>query len=404
MGALATFAATSARAATRGEIPGGALVMGGAHGSLGVVRSLGRHGIPVWVLTSGHPLARFSRFATKGFSWPGPGDPRALAYLLELAEKSGLRGWVLFPGGDAEARLIALHHDALAQVYRLITPPWETLRWAADKSLTYRLAAEIGVDCPRTFHPGSRADLARIRFPFPMILKPTSRNVNNALTRAKAWRVDDDDALAARYDEAVAMMGAESVLVQELIPGDGTRQFSYAAVCDGGKPIGSLTARRRRQYPIDFGFTSTFVESIENSAVEEAACRFLKATSYSGLIELEFKYDPREDKYKLLDVNARAWAWLSLGGKAGVDFPWLMWKLILGEPIERARGRAGCAWVHASRDLASAFAELRAGSFSLSAYLRSLRRSELEFAAFSYNDFLPGLVDLPLALTRFCRR
>lgn len=391
-------------AAGKWGTPGGALVVGGAHGSLGVVRSLGRHGVPVWVLTGSHAIARYSRFATRGFSWPGPEDPRALEYLLDLAEQHGLRGWPIFPGGDAEARFIALHHSALGQSYRVITPAWDTLRWAADKSLTYRLAAEIGVDCPRTFRPQIREDLERIDCPFPLILKPTSRNLNNAFTRAKAWRVDNAGSLLALYDKAATMVGAESVLVQELIPGNGSCQFSYAALSDGGIPIASLVARRRRQYPIDFGFTSTFVESIENPTVEILARRFLKATSYSGLIELEFKYDQREGKYKLLDVNARTWAWISLGGKAGVDFPWLMWKLAAGEPVEHVRGRAGCGWAHLSRDLAAAFAEIRAGSLTLSSYLSSFRETRLEFAAYSNDDLLPGLLDLPITLAHLARR
>ena len=387
-----------------GAMPTGALVIGGAHGSLGVVRSLGRHGIPVWVLTGNHPLARFSRFASRSFAWPGPDHPRAVEYLLDLAERYDLRGWVLFPGGDAEARLIALHRTALAQVFRVTTPPWEILQWAADKHLTYQLASEIGVDCPRTFRPRNCADLGDIDCPFPLILKPTCRNLTNAFTHAKAWRVDDAKSLLARYREAASLVGAESVLVQELIPGNGSCQFSFAAVCDRGNPVASLIARRTRQYPIDFGFTSTFVESVEEPAVEALARRFLLATGYSGLVELEFKFDRREGRYKLLDVNGRTWAWLSLGGKAGVDFPWLMWKLALGEPVEPVRGRAGYAWAHMSRDLAAAFSELRAGSLTLSEYLKSFQKTSLEFAAFSKDDLLPGLLDLPLVLARLLRR
>ena len=391
----------------RGEAPGavaGALVMGGAHGSLGVVRSLGRRGVPVWVLVGDHPIARFSRFARKSFAWPGPADPGALDYLLSLAQRHNLLGWVLFPGGDAEARFIALHRDALAKVFRVITPPWDTLKWAADKSHTYRLAAEIEVDCPWTFRPRGRQDLAEIGCRFPLILKPTARDSDNAFTRAKAWRVDDAASLLARYDQAISLVGAEAVLVQELIPGNGSCQFSYAAVCDRGVPMASLIAVRRRQYPIDFGFTSTFVQSAEAPKVEELACRFLKATGYSGLAELEFKYDEREGRYKLLDMNARTWTWLSLGGKAGVDFPWLMWQLALGRPVERTHGRAGCAWIHVTRDLAAAFAGIRAGSLTLSEYLKSFTATTLEFAAFSGDDPLPALVDLPLTLWRVWRR
>jgi predicted ATP-grasp superfamily ATP-dependent carboligase len=165
-----------------------------------------------------------------------------------------------------------------------------------------------------------------------------------------------------------------------------------------------LIARRQRQYPIDFGFTSTFDQSVEEPEVEELATRFLRATGYSGLAELEFKYDRRDHRYKLLDVNARTWTWLPLGGKAGVDFPWIMWKLALGEAVEPSRGRAGCAWAHLSRDLAAAFAEIRAGSLTLSEYLNSFRATPMEFAAFSKDDPLPGLLDLPLALARILRR
>lgn len=382
----------------------GAVVIGGAHGSLGVVRSLGRRGVPVWVLAGKHPIARFSRFTAKSLAWPGPDDGHALDYLLGLAERHKLRGWVLFPGGDAEARFIALHHEALRNEFRVTTPPWETLKWAADKDLTYQLAAKIGVGCPWTLQPRGRRDIEKRHWQFPLILKPTARNSVNAFTHAKAWRVGDAASLLARYDEAVSLVGAQSVLVQELIPGNGSCQFSYAAACDRGVPVASLTARRQRQYPIDFGFTSTFVQSIEEPEVEELATRFLRATGYSGLVELEFKYDRRDGRYKLLDVNARTWTWLPLGGKAGVDFPWVMWKLALGEAVEPSRGRAGCAWAHLSRDLAAAFAEIRAGSLTLSGYLNSFRATPLEFAAFSKDDPLPGLLDLPLALARILRR
>lgn len=59
--------ATSAWPAGR---PGGALVIGGDYRGLGVVRSLGRRGIPVWVLTDEHKIAATSRYAQRSFAWP----------------------------------------------------------------------------------------------------------------------------------------------------------------------------------------------------------------------------------------------------------------------------------------------------------------------------------------------
>ena len=208
---------------------------------------------------------------------------------------------------------------------------------------------------------------------------------------------------AARYDEARALGGADSIMVQELIPGDGAAQFSYAAVWDRGRPIGSLVARRRRQYPIDFGFTSTLVESIELPAVEAAAARFLDSLAFSGLVEIEFKYDARDGSYKILDVNARTWTWIGLGAAAGVDFAALQWRLAAGETVAPLAGRSGASWLYLSRDLVASLHEMLAGRLSPLAYLRSLRRSSAA-AVFAWDDPWPAAIDLPLSAMRVAAR
>ena len=164
-----------------------------------------------------------------------------------------------------------------------------------------------------------------------------------------------------------------------------------------------MVARRRRQYPVDFGFTSTYVETIEDAAVEEAARRFLTPLRFSGLVEIEFKYDVRDGRYKLLDVNSRPWTWIGLGAAAGVDFPWIQWRLARGEPVAPSRGRAGVAWSHASRDIVSAAQQIIGGVLPLRAYLTSTPQATT-FAAFAKDDPLPGVVDLPVLIARILRR
>lgn len=377
----------------------GALVLGGSHGALAVVRSLGRNGIPAWFVNDDNKLARLSRFTTKGVSWPGPNADGAADLLLELGRRHCLEGWVLLPCADEEARLISQNHAALSQMFRVRTPPWETMRWAYDKHRMNERAAALGLDFPKSFPAASRQDLVNAELRFPVILKPAVKQQGNAFTLAKAWRADDRAALLAHFDKAAALVGAHAVVVQELVPGRGAAQFSYAALWDRGRPVASLTARRSRQYPIDFGYTSTFVETIDRPEVEETACRFLASLSYDGLVEVEFKYDARDRRLKLLDVNARAWTWIALGRRAGVDFPHLFWRLAMGETLPSARGAAGIGWMHSSRDVAAACQEMAAGHLTPRDYVASLRRP-LQFAAFAADDPLPGVLDLPLALSR----
>ena len=125
------------------------------------------------------------------------------------------------------------------------------------------------------------------------------------------------------FQKASIHSGSNEVLVQEIIPGDGTRQFSSCVFIKNGVVLGSMEAQRWRQHPPEFGRAATFVESIDLPVVVELTLKFLRAINYYGLAEVEYKLDPRDGQYKLLDVNARTWGFHSLGSPAGVDFSYL---------------------------------------------------------------------------------
>jgi len=381
----------------------GALILGGAHGGLAITRSLGRHGIPVGYVTDNHLITKFSRYVEFSETWAGPTHADAAETLIEIGRRHDLAGWILLPGGDPEAQLIAHARSQLASFFRITTPDWETARWALDKRQTYERAAALGIAHPPSFYPPNREQVAQLDCRFPLVLKPATRWDNNAFTLAKAWRVDDKSALLFRYDQAVAAGGEGNVLLQELIPGGGAAQFSYAALWDRGQPVASLVARRARQYPIEFGYSSTFVETIENADVEHAAVRFLRSLDYSGLVEIEFKFDSRTQRYNILDVNIRGWTWIALGRRAGVDFPYLLWRCAMGETVTPGKGRPGVAWMHFSRDFVAALQEIWVGRISPADYFGSLRAST-EFAAFALDDPLPGIADLPLLASRLATR
>jgi D-aspartate ligase len=263
------------------ERPRGVVILGGAHVSLGLARSLGRRGIPVWMLTD-HPLAKVSRYVARSFFWPGAEHPDGLAMLLGIAARHNLAGWLLFPTGDEDMGMVAKNHSLLSTYFRLTSPEWETAKWLLNKRLTYERAAALGIDFPWSFHPESAEDVLRLDCRFPVILKPAARKSANEFTRAKAWKAEDRSALLALYKRAAALAGDDGVVIQEWIPGTGSSQFSYAGVWDGGVPVGSMVARRTRQFPIDFGRSSTFVETIEQSPVEEEACRAIAVTQLHG--------------------------------------------------------------------------------------------------------------------------
>lgn len=384
--------------------PRGALLLGADYRALGVARSLGRHGVPVGVLAEpAEPLATVSRYARFSMPWPKGSEQDRVTFLRELASSKGLRGWALIPSADDAAAMVARHHEELAERYILTSPPWEMVRWAYDKRLTYELADRVNVPCPRTFRAEAALNGAGASLAFPAVLKPAIKEESNALTTAKAWRIDDPEDLALRYREACALLDPELLMVQELVPGGGESQFSYTTLCRDGEPLASLTARRTRQYPADFGRASTYVETVECHEVVEPSLRLLRELRYTGLIEVEYKRDPRDGVLKLLDMNPRVWGWHTLCGRAGVDFPWLLWLFVSGEEVPPSRARPGVGWLRFTTDTPTAVKEMFGRRLQLREYARSLRQPR-ESAIFAWDDPLPGLAEVPVLAYVLARR
>jgi predicted ATP-grasp superfamily ATP-dependent carboligase len=369
----------------------GAIVVAADYRGLGVVRSLGRKGIRVWVLTQpGERLAGSSRYAERALRRPDDLVP----FLLGLPD---VDGWALFPTSDEDAALLGRHHAELSRRFVVTSPPWDVMRWGYDKRLMHEVADELGIAAPRTAFGGAG------EVGFPAVLKPAVKVGFNKLTAAKAWRVDSREELRACVAEAAELVDPAVLMVQELIPGGGATQLSYAALVRDGEPLAALTARRTRQYPADFGRASTYVETASVPDIVEPSTRFLRRIRFTGLVELEFKRDPRDGVPKLLDVNPRVWGWHTLGAAAGMDFPWLMWLLASGLEVPQVDARVGVRWLRLSTDLPMAVREILHRRLSAASYVRTLLPPR-ESAIAARDDPVPGLLELPLLAGVLVRR
>jgi D-aspartate ligase len=381
----------------------GAILLGGAHGALALARNFGRNGIPVVLVTDDHPLPKFSRYVQRRFDWPGASAAETPRWLVQLAEREGLRNWLLVPCGDGEAKLIASNLELLRSAFRVESCDWERLRTLCDKQMLAQSAAAAGIAAPRAYRLRSEADAASLDIAFPVVLKPAMRTARNAFTQAKAWQADNREELIALYREAAKLVGYENVVVQELIPGGGEAQLSYAALWHRGKPVAEIVAQRTRQFPIDFSYTSTFVEVIVNDKVKAAATALLTPIAFEGMVEVEFKFDARDQQYKVLDVNPRAWAWLALCESAGLDIAPMMSSVAAGAAVPAAKVQPGHAWMHLARDVVATSQLMMRGRIGVADYLRSLRQ-KLVFASFAWDDPLPGLMEVPLTIWRVAAR
>ena len=380
----------------------GVVLLGSDFKALGVARSLGQRGIPCIVIDDTPRSAWFSRYVVKRFHWRGHmDDDDFVPFLLSIGKQYHLEQWVLFPTQDEVVQLVSCNAPLLSQVYRLVTQDWSVIQWANDKRFTYNMAQETGVPCPGTYYPANEAELATLDIMFPVIIKPAISIKFQYATHLKALPANSREELLTQYRSVVKTIPADEVMVQEVIPGDGRTQFSLAAFCEEGRILTGMTAQRTRQYPIDYGLGSSFVEAVPVPDLFEFAEKLLLHMRVSGMVEVEFKYDQRDQQYKLLDINVRPWGWHTLCIACGLDFPYMQYCAVTGQeamPLP-ASPRYGQHWVRMLTDLPAAWQEIRAGITTPYAYLKSLSGKTI-FSVFDWRDPVPALGDFLVACSR----
>jgi D-aspartate ligase len=375
----------------------GAVVVGGDYQGLGIVRSLGRTGFPVCVVDDEPSIARYSRYTTHAVRVSDLRQEDAIVEtLLDVGRRLQLKGWVLFATRDEIVTALSRARERLSAFFRVPTPGWETVRYAADKRLTYDLATRLEIPLPRTWYPRTESELDAIDPDrWPLLVKPAIKEHFIYATRVKGWVARDRTELRRRFDDAARIVPTGEVMVQDMIPGNGRTQYSYCTFFKAGRSVADMTVRRRRQQPPDLGRSSTFVETVAQEDLAEPSHRFLHEIDYYGLAELEYKLDEVDGRYKLLDVNPRTWGYHSVGPVAGVDFPLLLQLDQLGLDVSTTKARPGVTWVRLITDVAAAAPELARRRLMWRDYVRTLRHAETE-AAFARDDKRPALAELML--------
>lgn len=341
----------AARAIAREETP--AVVLSGHTMALAVVRALGEAGVPVVVLHyDARDMAHVSRHVREALAVPPPQTNEEAFVEAILAQGERLAGAVLLAASDESAVAISRHKAALSGTYRVAAPDWEVTRNFIEKRRTYALAAEAGVATPRTLVP-SGVDEAR-RFAreigYPLLVKPSQSHLYFERFRRKMSRVGGERELAARVAEALRA-GLE-VLVQELVPGADTEVVNYNAYASGGRSLVEFTARQLRKAPPHLG-SPRVVRSEHVADVVEPGRAVLRALGFEGFACCEFKRDPRDGRYRIVDVNGRHNLSGILAVRCGINFPLLQYRhLRYGELPARRDFTEGVYWTDAFRDVA----------------------------------------------------
>ena len=326
---------------------------GSFHLASTVIRSIGKRQVDVfagdWV------NYRFgSRFCKRYYEYPHPVSPEFIPFLYDLMKKHPAD--VLIPMSNITIFPIAQNKKMLEEVISVPIPDFSIITKAIDKFETYMAAVNAGVPAPKTFLIQDIPDLhsRAAETGFPLILKPVSSEGSSA----GVIRVDSEEDLEARYLGIHNLFGP--VLLQEYIPGGSTQMRMVDVLYDNGShPVAVFTAKKLREYPPTGGIT-TLGESTWEPEIAALATKLMTDLKWKGVAEIEFKIDPRDNKPRLIEINPRFWSYLQLPVCCGVDFPYLLYKVGLGDEIAPLENYpVGVRYIHPLRDIFSVATSVR---------------------------------------------
>lgn len=381
---------------------GKAVVVVGAHTmALGVVRALGEAGVPVFVLHyDARDMAHVSRYVVAEHRIPPPHlhEPEFIEALRRHAGRLG--GSMLLPVSDEATVAVARHKEALGRDFVVACPDWAVAQRFIEKRQTYALAAAAGVATPLTSVPSSldEAREAGGRIGFPLLVKPSQSHLFYERFRRKMVEVRDMAELLEQVG-AAHLAGLE-VMLQEIVPGADSEVVNYNAYAWGGQSLVEFTARQLRKAPPRLGSPRVAV-SEQIQAVIEPGRATLRALGFQGFACSEFKRDPRDGTYKILDVNGRHNLSSILAVRCGINFPLLHYRhLMFGELPEPGHFTKGLYWTDFFRDAGYSLRYLFDESYAARDYLAPYLAPHCD-ATIDRRDPRPAVKRLSTLVTTF---
>jgi predicted ATP-grasp superfamily ATP-dependent carboligase len=367
-----------------------AILLGGEIIAVSAARSLARTGVEVIALGESREPVQWSRHCSR-FVDMGTGRPARERYLKWLVTEGPRRGVLIACVDDALELLVRDEATLRGHGYQLVECDTAVLAALLDKHRTYELCREVGVPAPRTalVRDAEAAERAAREFPYPCALKPlhSHRFAEHFGILAKVVRIESREELVSAFDRMLSL-GLE-MLVTEIIPGRDDRFRSYYTYMDAdGRPLFHLTKGKLRQWPIEFGL-ATYQLTVWEPEVARLGLRFFEAARLRGLGNIEFKHDPRDGAWKLIECNARLTAATEQVRIAGIDLPLLVYNRVTGRPDPPLDGfRDGVYFWHPVEDVKAMLAYRRAGQLSVRGWARSLMHRQ-HFAMASLDDPMP---------------
>lgn len=234
--------------------------------------------------------------------------------LISMAEKYRAPGKTLLLVGtnDLYVRLIIENAKVLREHYVFNYPTEVLMNQLQMKANFYELCAQHGIDTPTTYfydcsqdQPFDDSDMM-----YPVVIKPSdgieySRNKFEG--QEKVFKVDSPKELFEVVQKIKASGYRDELIIQDFIPGDDTYMWDSViyANSQGKTQLVTYAQVVLQEHTVTaIGNYTALITRFDKDMMLKMQ-HFLEAVGYTGFANFDLKYDARDKKFKVFEVNIR---------------------------------------------------------------------------------------------------
>jgi D-aspartate ligase len=367
----------------------GGIIIGGHVQGLDIVRSLGENNIPAVVFDKDYNIASHSKYCKLFVKCPDYYTSDFADFLTKIGESNEFTGWVLYPTNDFAAYTISKYKEILSRYFKFTIPDFKIFNRFYSKKETIELCLKYDIPIPNTkyMHRTNNS------LDYPFIVRGINGLVFFKTFGKKIFIIFNKE----KYNEFVELLNksgfeCENVMIQEFIPFNKNRRgYYFTSFCVDGDLKTYFMWEKLREHPLKHG-TSTWCKSVLVEELIEQSRIFLKYSGFTGVSEIEYLYDERDNTYKLIEVNARTFLQGSLARVSGVNYSMIIYNYLNNIEIECTdKYKTDIHWLHYWTDIFTGFWGVLTRELSLKEYVYPYVIKGKEMAVFDRNDIKPFL-------------
>lgn len=314
------------------------IIFGDSISSLGVIRGLRGLNIEVYIVSdSGKGIAKYSRYVKDVFIL----HPAHPDYVVELS------GWIksnfsvkpvlMVAGNDDALELLSKEHKLLCDIAVPTFPKWEVVNKVINKEIINKIAGDAGIPTIKTHRINSLKDLdvyfkSGDTLNFPVFLKSSHSRMFSAKYGTKGVICHSESDVFSAYKKYDGFFDA--LLLQDFLPGDIDQISAVLLVLNKSSEVIAVAANDKVRAAVLYSST-TLSSSSWNQKMVEDAVTLAERSGYVGFVGVQFKYDPRDNEFKFLEINGRFSVSVSLAQRCGINMAEMVYKNFTGVTYPR---------------------------------------------------------------------